>query len=43
MVKEVNAKLEATYPGDLAVGYDVGDFRGVVRVSVPESEIRSEG
>lgn len=39
----VNAKLEATYPGDLAVGYEVGDFRGVVRVSVPEAEIRSEG
>ena len=43
MDPEVNVKLEATYPGDLAVGYEVGDFRGVLRVSVPESEIRSEG
>ena len=43
MDPEVNAKLEARYPGDLAVGYEVGDFRGVVRVSVPEAEIRSEG
>jgi hypothetical protein len=31
----VQAILEATYPGDLATGYQAGDFRGVVRVSVP--------
>ncbi len=28
-------KLQASYPGDLAVGYAEGDFRGVVRVTVP--------
>jgi hypothetical protein len=43
MDPEVNAKLEAAYPGDLAVGYEAGDFRGVVRVSVPVEEVRSEG
>ena len=28
-------KVRATYPADLATGYKAGDFRGVVRVSVP--------
>jgi hypothetical protein len=31
--------LQERYPGDLAVGYRAGDFRGVVRVSVPASKI----
>ena len=31
-------KLEEVYPTDLAKGYEAGDFRGVVRVSVPSSE-----
>lgn len=35
MDPEVLAKIEASYPGDLATGYEAGDFRGVVRVSVP--------
>ena len=28
-------KVEAVYPEDLATGYEAGDFRGVVRVTVP--------
>jgi hypothetical protein len=32
--------LEDTYPGDLASGYQAGDFRGVVRVSVPARLVR---
>ena len=35
MAPEVREKIEASYPGDLATGYKAGDFRGVVRVSVP--------
>ena len=27
------------YPGDLAMGYAAGDFRGVVRVTVPASKV----
>jgi hypothetical protein len=27
--------IQEKYPGDLAIGYKAGDFRGVVRVSVP--------
>lgn len=36
---DVKAKLETNYPEDLATGYQAGDFRGVVRVSVPASAI----
>jgi len=32
---EVQTLLSERYPEDLAAGYAVGDFRGVVRVSVP--------
>jgi hypothetical protein len=35
----VLAALQERYPGDLALGYKAGDFRGVVRVSVPASKI----
>lgn len=35
MDPEVRAKLDARYPEDLATGYEAGDFRGLVRVSVP--------
>jgi hypothetical protein len=35
MDPQVRAKLESNYPGDLATGYKAGDFRGLVRVSVP--------
>ena len=40
MDPEVRARLEANYPGDLATGYEAGDFRGVVRVTVPASLVR---
>jgi hypothetical protein len=40
MVPEVRAKLQASYPGDLATGYEAGDFRGVVRVSVPTALVQ---
>ncbi len=33
-------QLQATYPEDKAVGYKEGDFRGVVRVSIPASLVR---
>lgn len=39
----VKAKLEVVYPGDLATGYEAGDFRGVVRVSVPVEMTRPTG
>lgn len=32
--------LETRYPDDRATGYQEGDFRGVVRVSVPTSRLR---
>jgi hypothetical protein len=35
----VLAAIQERYPGDLAVGYEAGDFRGVVRVSVPASKV----
>ena len=31
--------LEERYPEDLATGYSVGDFRGVVRVSIPADRL----
>lgn len=34
---EVQAELAARYPDDLAVGYSLGDLRGVIRVSLPAS------
>jgi len=40
MDPEVRAKLEAEYPGDLATGYKAGDFRGLVRVSVPAALVQ---
>jgi len=43
MDPEVRAKLDAEYPGDLATGYEAGDFRGLVRVSVPVEAIGPEG
>ena len=33
-------QLQAVYPEDKAVGYKEGDFRGVVRVSIPASLVR---
>jgi hypothetical protein len=31
----VRRVLSERYPEDLATGYEAGDFRGVVRVSIP--------
>jgi len=39
MTPEVRAALAEAYPEDLAMGYEAGDFRGVVRVSLPASRI----
>ena len=32
---EVHQAIETLYPNDLATGYDVGELRGVIRVTVP--------
>ena len=40
---QVRHLLGQTYPEDLATGYDLGDFRGVVRVSVPASLVEDQG
>lgn len=37
MSPETRAQLAARYPEDLAVGYSLGELRGVIRVSVPAS------
>lgn len=39
MEREVIASLQDNYPQDMATGYREGDFRGLVRVSIPESLI----
>ena len=39
----VQAILDERYPEDLATGYALGDFRGVVRVSVPADRVDSQG
>ncbi len=40
MDKSVREEIKRIYPNDLATGYKVGDFRGVIRVSIPEGEIK---
>jgi hypothetical protein len=35
----VGVILEERYPGDLATGYAAGDFRGLIRVSVPSTAL----
>ncbi len=35
MPQELRAALQARYPGDRAVGYRDGDFRGAIRVELP--------
>jgi len=35
----VRETLQAEYPRDLATGYEAGDFRGLVRVTVPAERI----
>ena len=39
----VQAILDERYPDDLATGYAVGDFRGVIRVSVPADRVEETG
>lgn len=39
----VQAILDERYPDDLATGYAPGDFRGVVRVSVPADRVDAQG
>ena len=39
LAADVLAALEERYPGDQAVGYAEGDWRGLLRVSVPESAL----
>lgn len=37
--EDLQEALDEAYPNDEATGYEEGDFRGVVRVSVPASEV----
>ncbi len=39
LAPEVRERLGELYPGDRATGYEVGDFRGVIRVSIPADRI----
>jgi len=39
----VQAILAERYPDDLATDYSVGDFRGVVRVSIPADMVEASG
>jgi len=39
MDPEVRRALETAYPDDLATGYEAGDLRGLVRVSVSEERV----
>lgn len=39
----VQAILDERYPGDLATDYAVGDFRGLVRVSIPADRMEGSG
>ena len=39
----VRAVLAERYPDDLATDYAVGDFRGVIRVSVPADRVEASG
>ncbi|UCG86329.1 MAG: DUF3365 domain-containing protein [Gemmatimonadota bacterium] len=42
MSPEVQAQLAARYPDDRAVGYSVGELRGVIRVSIPASVLEEQ-
>jgi hypothetical protein len=39
----VQAILDERYPADLATDYSVGDFRGVIRVSIPAERLEAAG
>jgi len=38
--KSALEEIKKIYPNDLARGYKVGDFRGVIRVSIPEEALK---
>ena len=40
MAKSVRDEIKRIYPNDMATGYKVGDFRGVIRVSIPEEALK---
>ena len=40
MDPKVVQKLKELYPEDKAIGYKLGDFRGVIRVTIPEDVIK---
>ena len=40
MDKKLLAKIKSLYPEDKATGYKLGDFRGVIRVSIPEELVK---
>jgi len=40
MDPKLQTKLMKLYPGDQAINYEEGDFRGVVRVSIPEEALK---
>jgi hypothetical protein len=37
----VRAFVAERYPDDLATGYELGDFRGFVRVSIPAEMVEA--
>jgi hypothetical protein len=39
----VQTILDERYPDDLATDYAVGDFRGLVRVSIPADRVEGSG
>ena len=43
MSEELRATLAESYPDDLATGYEAGDFRGVIRVSIPAEALQPSG
>jgi len=40
MDKSVREEIKKIYPNDMATGYKAGDFRGVIRVSIPEENVK---
>lgn len=41
MDKQLLAKIKSLYPSDKATGYNLGDFRGVLRISIQEEMVKS--
>jgi hypothetical protein len=40
LTEDVRAALAERYPDDDATGYEVGDLRGLIRVSIPRSQLQ---